>query len=92
MAATPADRHHRGAIGRNFPRAGRNQVRVRRVLIIAGQPLSTTEIARRIFTRPTFDQVNRIYRAAPKFAERVGYRASRGKPVLWRLKDRAYDL
>jgi hypothetical protein len=85
-AATPADRHHRGAMGRNLPRAGRIQVRVRRCLIVDG-PLSTSEIARRIFVRPTYSQVNNVYRAARKFAERVGYRASRGKPVLWRLKE-----
>ena len=90
-APSPADRRHRGAIGRNFPRVGRNQLRVRRILIIAGRPLSTTEIARRIFARPIYSQVNNVYRAARKFAERVGYRASRGKPVLWRLKHRAYD-
>jgi hypothetical protein len=69
-----------------MPPTGRNQTKVRRALIIAGRPLSTSEIARRIYARPTYDQVSLIYRAAPKFCERAGYRASRGKPVLWRLR------
>jgi hypothetical protein len=69
------------------PPTGRNQTKVRRALIMAGKELSTTELARRIYARPTYDQVTMVYRAAPKFAERVGYRASRGKPVLWRLRE-----
>jgi hypothetical protein len=41
---------------------------------------------RSAFHRPTAITPKYVYVAAPRFAERVGYRASRGKPVLWKLK------
>jgi hypothetical protein len=64
---------------------GHLQRAVRRQLIIAGKPLSTTELAE-LIPSPHRYHAKYVYVAAPKFAERVGYRASRGKPVLWRLK------
>ena len=58
---------------------------MRRQLIIAGRQLSTTEPAKRI-PSPNRYHAKYVYVAAPRFAERVGYRASRGKPVLWKLE------
>jgi hypothetical protein len=68
------------------PRIGRLARQIRRSLIVAGKPLTTPQIARRVYRTTQYWHVANVYRAAPRVAERVGYRASRGKPVLWRLK------
>ena len=67
---------------------GHIQTRIRRSLITAGRPLPTGELVRQIYPRPTQHwHYGSVREAAAKFAERVGYRASRGAPVLWKLRE-----
>jgi hypothetical protein len=71
----------------DYSRNGRIQTRVRRVLIVRGKPMSTTELRLAVYGRPFRDwQRKQIRESAARFCERFGHRASRGKPVLWRLK------
>jgi len=60
---------------------------MRRLLIIAGRPMTTGQLARRIYP-PPFRRWHADYvrRTAPLVAVRVRQVRSRGHPVLWRLK------
>ena len=85
-AAPPADRGLYRPIAAHRPRAGRIQTKIRRVLIIAGGPLSTVELAKRVYSRTTQLgwRVSSIYRAAPRFAVPI----ARGRAgLVWRLAD-----
>ena len=88
MIAAPmlSDRGPNTAVRTDFPRNGRIQTRVRRLLIIHG-PMTTGDIARQIYARPTTDS-NRLQvrRAARKFALEIGRRRSRGVPIIWKLR------
>jgi hypothetical protein len=68
-----------------LPRLGRIQIRIRRELIRAGKPLTTPELARRVYPRTT-PWTKYILVAAPKVAERLYRQRSRGGPIVWRLK------
>ena len=50
-----------------------------RLVIIAGHPLTTPEIAKRL-CRPTYRL--HIWDACRKYLQRVGYVRAKGKPVL----------
>jgi hypothetical protein len=67
------------------PRVGRIERLVRRSLVAAGKPLTTIELARRIYRTTQLKHWHsyNVRRAAPKFAVRVGVRRSRGVPILW---------
>jgi hypothetical protein len=83
--APPATRGLCRPIAAPRPRAGRIQTKIRRVLIAAGKPLSTVELAKRVYARPTQLgwRVSSIYRAAPRFAVPI----ARGRTgLVWRLK------
>jgi hypothetical protein len=69
------------------PHHGRIQINIRRLAIVADGLLTTPQLVRRLY-KPPFKHwhYSNVRRAAAKYCERVGYRASRGKPVLWRLK------
>jgi hypothetical protein len=86
-ARTLSDRLARLAAMARLPRRSRNQTRIRRALLVAGKPLTATEIARFIY-RTTNLQHWHTYstrRAAVKVARPVGRRRSRGLPVIWAL-------
>ena len=51
--------------------------------VIAGHPLTTPEIAKRL-CRSTYRQ--HVWDACRKYLQRVGYVRAKGKPVLWDLK------
>jgi hypothetical protein len=72
---------------RKFPRIGPVRRKLRRVLIVAGYPMTTGQLARRIYP-PPFKRWHADYvrRAVPMVAERIGQVRSAGLPVLWRLK------
>jgi hypothetical protein len=80
------DRHAQLVAAANRPRLGALARRIRRSLIIAGKPLTTPQIARRIYRTTHYWQVGNVYRAAPRVAERVRQVRSAGLPVLERLK------
>ena len=73
-----------------LPRVGRLQCQVRRAFIAAnGRPLSTTDLLRWCYPHlRRFDRwrCQNVRRAAPKFAESIGRRRSRGVPILWAPK------
>jgi hypothetical protein len=69
-------------------RVGRVQRQIRRLLIVAGKPLTTTELARSIYPRPTKPwHCYSVRRTAPKFAVEYGRRRSAGAPIVWKLKN-----
>jgi hypothetical protein len=56
------------------------------LLIADGKPLTTPQIARRVYRTTKLWQVGNVYRAAPRVAEPLRKVRSRGCPVLWKLK------
>jgi hypothetical protein len=72
---------------RKFPRVGHVRLKLRRTPIIAGCPMTTGQLARRIYP-PPFKRWHADYvrRCAPLVADRVRQLASPGEPWLWRLK------
>jgi hypothetical protein len=69
------------------PHMGRIQIRVRRHLVFAGKPLTTSELARLIYPPPIHHGHRRqIREAARKFAIAIGRRRRGGCPTLWALK------
>ena len=87
-AATPADRHAQLVSAANRPRVGRIQRRVHHALIIAGKPMLTADIIRKVYPGPIkhwhYRQVREL---ALRFAEPVRRVARPGCPVLWRLRE-----
>jgi hypothetical protein len=83
--ASPHDRRPRVP---NAPhRLGRVARKVRRLLIVVGNPLTTGELARNVYGAPIRRwHYARIRLAARKFAVEVGRRRSAGAPIVWRLK------
>lgn len=69
----------------HLPRRGRNKLRIRRALIVAGKPLSTVELARIIYrtTRLKHWHTYSTRRAAVKVARPVGRRRSCDLPIIW---------
>jgi hypothetical protein len=68
------------------PRVGRIQRQIRRLLIIH-ERMTTSELARHIYPRPTQHWQRKAIRgAARKFAVEYGRRRSPGVPIIWRLK------
>jgi hypothetical protein len=48
----PFDRHRQLVVVANQPRIGRVERLIRRLLITAGRPMTTTELMRAIYPRP----------------------------------------
>ena len=67
-ARTLSNRLARLAAVAHLPRRSRNKVRVRRALIVAGKPLTTTELARSIY-RTTHLQHWHTYSNSPSCGE-----------------------
>jgi hypothetical protein len=82
----PSIRHQQIVAAARRPRIGRLARQIRRLLIVAGKPLTTPQIARGVYRTTQPWQVGNVYRAAPKVAERVRKLRSTGSPVLWKLK------
>jgi hypothetical protein len=83
----PLDRRPSSTTRTDYSRIGRVERRVRRVLIVHGKPMSTTELRLAVYGQPFRDwQRKQIRRAAAKFAVEVGRRRSGGMPTVWRLK------
>jgi hypothetical protein len=71
----------------DYSRIGRIERRVRRVLIVHGEPMSTTELRLAVYGQPFRDwQRKQIRRAVAKFAVECGRRRPGGMPIVWRLK------
>jgi hypothetical protein len=67
-------------------RVGRIQRQIRRLLIIQGD-MTTGELARSIYSRPTLHwQRRQVREAARKFAVESHRRRSAGLPIVWQLK------
>jgi hypothetical protein len=75
---------HLAAIAK-LPRRSRTQVQIRRTLIVAGRPLTTTQIARAIYRTTTLESWMgfSVRRAAVRVARPIARRRSRGLPILW---------
>jgi hypothetical protein len=85
-AATLApDRLARLVAMARLPRRSRTQIKIRRLLIIAGKPLTTIELAKALYrtTKPRHSQAYSVRRAAVRVARPIGRRRSRGLPILW---------
>ena len=84
-AATLSDRPAHLAAVAHLPRRGRNKVRVRRALLVAGKPISTADLARIIYrtTKLKHWHTYSTRRAAVMVARPIGRRRSRGLPILW---------
>jgi hypothetical protein len=81
-----ADRHQQLVSAANRPRVGRIVCRVRRLLVINGS-MTTGDIARSIYGRPTQHwQYERVRSAAARFAVEARRRRSAGAPIVWRLR------
>jgi hypothetical protein len=86
IPAAPRDRPRSVDIAANSPRIGKVERAIRRQLILSKQ-LTTTELARRIYSATKYWQVGNVRRAAPKFAVECGRRRSAGAPIVWKLRD-----
>ena len=85
-ALTQPNRRPAITLRTDYSRIGRIQRQIRRLLIIHG-PMTSGELARRLYPRPNKDWHWRQVRdSASRFAERIGNVRSPGRPVLWRLK------
>jgi hypothetical protein len=72
----------------NRPRVGRIQCRVHRALIIAGKPMLTADIIRKVYPGPIKHwHYRQVRESALRFAEPVRRVARPGCPVLWKLRD-----
>ena len=81
----PMDRRRYFADLARRPRLGPIQVRIRRELIIAGKPLTTPELAKRVYPRTT-PWTKYIRVAALKVAVPLYRQRSVGNPWVWQLK------
>jgi len=73
--ARPFSRHRQVVHAANQPRTGRIARLIRRVLIIAGTPLTTTELIGHIYDRPIKHWMyDGVRKAAKKFCVAVGRR------------------
>ena len=84
-AALAPDRLARLVAMARLPRRTQTQIKIRRLLIVAGKPLTTIELARSLYrtTKPRHSQAYSVRRAAARVARRAGIRRSRGLPILW---------
>ena len=82
--ATLSTRHARLAAMAKLPRRSRTQTRIRRTLIAAGKPLTTIELAKRIYrtTRLECWHAYSTRRAAVRVARPLYRRRSRGMPIV----------
>jgi hypothetical protein len=86
FAATPAARRPTVLARPDLPRVGRIQRQIRRLLIVRGD-MTTGELARSIYSRPTQHwQRRQVREAARKFCVEHARRRSAGVPIIWRLK------
>jgi hypothetical protein len=72
---------------KTFERTGKHERDIRRQLILADRPMTTSELRRALIPGEWKDWHRRDIRfAAAKFCEPVGRAGGRGTPTLWRLK------
>jgi hypothetical protein len=85
-AASPSGRRQQIIAAAHRPRVGHAVRGVRRLLIIHG-PMTTGDLARSIYARPTQHwQYERVRLAARRFAVEATRRRSAGMPIVWQLR------